>query len=92
MLIASEVELIPWFRQKVPRVSCVYETKAQVKERILRTLWSYILYLIISASVTARFSIFVRVCRSHGRHLPRHLNVEQVHNGHHQARDGSVVS
>ena len=31
-------DLLPWFRQRVPRVSCVYETKAQAKERMPRTL------------------------------------------------------
>jgi hypothetical protein len=31
-------ELLPWLRQQVPRVSCVYETKAQAKERMPRTL------------------------------------------------------
>lgn len=29
-------EILPWLRQNVPRVSCVYETKAQVRERMPR--------------------------------------------------------
>lgn len=30
------VDLLPWLRRQVPRVSCVYETRAQVKERMPR--------------------------------------------------------